>query len=214
MTMCRAENRELERCVTLQSRFLKALGYVSMWERPAEESERMQMHADSLYLRMKAQERAIEEARAKGEPALEFGPLIRRHEDGSVVEEGEGEGEVAVAPPITRTFESLPEDLRGRLMAGRFEGLSGPALEVAKRELEQELATHTALMGRFDERWRQERRERLGRFANGEERVSDKIRRWFDLTDYTKIDEQEAQMVEERERKMNEQTERANATAA
>ncbi|KAL8847892.1 MAG: hypothetical protein Q9221_007067 [Calogaya cf. arnoldii] len=76
MTMCRAENGAFTRCYTMQARFLKALGYLSAHDRPAEVDERIQMHADKLYHRMLDQERAVEAAKKSGLPIPEFPPLI------------------------------------------------------------------------------------------------------------------------------------------
>lgn len=76
MTMCRAQNREFERCFTLQNRFLKALGYLSAINRPASVDEEIQMHADTLYHRMLDQEKAQEAAEAAGLPIPQFPPII------------------------------------------------------------------------------------------------------------------------------------------
>lgn len=76
MTMCRAQNREFERCYTLQNRFLKALGYLSAINRPASVDEEIQMHADTLYHRMLDQEKAQEAAKAAGLPIPQFSPIV------------------------------------------------------------------------------------------------------------------------------------------
>ena len=78
MTMCRKENRKFNRCYEMQSKFLKALGYMSSWERPREVDEGIQLHADELYYRMLDQEKAVEEAKAAGLPEPTFEPLIQR----------------------------------------------------------------------------------------------------------------------------------------
>ena len=57
-------------------RFLKALGYLSSYERPAHVDEEIQMHADTLYHRMLDQEKAIEAAKQAGEPAPSFPPIL------------------------------------------------------------------------------------------------------------------------------------------
>lgn len=75
MTMCRAENKVFNRCYTMQSRFLKALGYLGM-ERTAEEEERIQMHADKLYHEMLAREEAVKAAKEEGKPEPLFKPLL------------------------------------------------------------------------------------------------------------------------------------------
>jgi hypothetical protein len=69
-TLCRDEVRRLERCYVMNARFLKALGYLSVWDRPAEEEERIQMHADKLYHDMLHRERVEEEARRWGSEAV------------------------------------------------------------------------------------------------------------------------------------------------
>ncbi len=74
--MCRSENRQFERCYGMQSRFLKALGYLSTYDRPASVDEEIQMKADTLYHRMLAQEKAVEEAKAAGRPVPTFPPIL------------------------------------------------------------------------------------------------------------------------------------------
>ena len=96
MSMCRAQNKEFERCFTLQNvclscvgtyhgfprklmfiqRFLKALGYLSAINRPASVDEEIQMHADALYHRMLDQEKAQKAAKTAGLPIPQFAPII------------------------------------------------------------------------------------------------------------------------------------------
>ncbi len=57
-------------------RFLKALGYLSTYSRPESVDEAIQMHADTLYHRMLAQEAAVEEAKAAGLPEPKFAPIL------------------------------------------------------------------------------------------------------------------------------------------
>ena len=60
----------------VHQRFLKALGYLSAYSRPESVDEAIQMHADTLYHRMLAQEAAIAEAKAAGLPEPQFAPLL------------------------------------------------------------------------------------------------------------------------------------------
>ncbi|KAL8716497.1 MAG: hypothetical protein Q9225_006175 [Loekoesia sp. 1 TL-2023] len=88
MTMCRKENKAFERCYTMQAgevlivwglvlqRFLKALGYFAAYDRPPDIDEQIQMHADTLYHRMLAQEAAVAEAKASNNPIPAFPPLM------------------------------------------------------------------------------------------------------------------------------------------
>ncbi|KAI9834631.1 MAG: hypothetical protein M1826_000033 [Phylliscum demangeonii] len=76
VNMCRAQNKRFERCYTMQARFLKALAYGSTFERSPEQDERIQMHADTLFHRMLAQEAAIKKAKAEGRPEPVFEPVL------------------------------------------------------------------------------------------------------------------------------------------
>lgn len=76
MTMCRDENRAFLRCYEMQSRFMKALGYLSQ-PRGADEEERIQMHADKLYSQMLEREAAAEVAKTEGTEAPKMAPLIQ-----------------------------------------------------------------------------------------------------------------------------------------
>ncbi|KAL8803498.1 MAG: hypothetical protein Q9200_006189 [Gallowayella weberi] len=59
-----------------EPKFLKALGYLSLDERPAEIDERIQMHADTLYHQMLDRERQVEAAKKSDLPIPEFPPLV------------------------------------------------------------------------------------------------------------------------------------------
>ena len=60
----------------MKQRFLKALGYLSTYGRPESVDEAIQMHADTLYHRMLAQERAVASAKAEGLPEPQFPPIL------------------------------------------------------------------------------------------------------------------------------------------
>ncbi|KAF7549296.1 hypothetical protein G7Z17_g6473 [Cylindrodendrum hubeiense] len=76
MQMCRIQVRKFERCYTMQSRFLRALGYGSVSGRSAVVEEDIQMHADSLFQRMINHEVAVEKAKAEGLPVPVFEPAV------------------------------------------------------------------------------------------------------------------------------------------
>lgn len=76
MTMCRDENRAFLRCYEMQSRFMKALGYLSQ-PRSADEEEKIQMHADKLYGQMLEREAAAEVAKQEGLELPKAAPLIQ-----------------------------------------------------------------------------------------------------------------------------------------
>lgn len=82
LMMCRTETRAFERCYLMQYRFLKALGYLSTYDRPPEVDEAIQMHADTLFHRMLSQEKAIELAKTEGQPIPTFPPILAPTSEG------------------------------------------------------------------------------------------------------------------------------------
>ncbi|PNP46300.1 hypothetical protein TGAMA5MH_02335 [Trichoderma gamsii] len=78
LQMCRHQVRRFERCYTMQSRFLRALGYGSVAGRPAEVDEDIQLHADALFQRMLQHEAEVEKAKEAGTLILSFDPSIPR----------------------------------------------------------------------------------------------------------------------------------------
>ncbi|KAJ6256775.1 hypothetical protein Dda_8642 [Drechslerella dactyloides] len=66
MRMCTEENQRLSKCITQQTEFLKALGYLAdPWRDPAL-TEKMQMHADRLYRQQQALDAATKSAVKEG----------------------------------------------------------------------------------------------------------------------------------------------------
>jgi len=74
--MCRHQVRRFEKCYTMQSRFLRALGYGSIPGRAADIEDDIQMHADALYQRVLRHEEAVEKAKKDGTPIPVFDPTI------------------------------------------------------------------------------------------------------------------------------------------
>lgn len=193
-SMCKAENRALSRCVMMQGRFLRALGYLSMYERSESESESIQMHADSLYQRMLEEEKANIKAKKMGEKgkggeeivdaavaAASKSAKVRGPRFGDSAFEGE------TLPPHRSgavNYDSLPPDVQKRVAANRLVGLKGEALELAKREIDNELAFHTDVLGRLNDHYLTEHQERLARQEAGTERIGDRIKRVFDFRKY------------------------------
>lgn len=76
--LCRDETQALDRCTTMQAKFLQALGYMSVEGRPPETEERIQMHADRLYQQMLEHEKIAKHAKEQGLPAPEFKPIMSK----------------------------------------------------------------------------------------------------------------------------------------
>ncbi|KAM0335389.1 hypothetical protein ACHAQA_000434 [Verticillium albo-atrum] len=81
LQMCRKQVQRFERCYTMQTRLLKALGYRSVLDRPAHVDEDIQMHADALYVRMIEQEKVIKTAQDQGLPSPEFRNMFPKPEN-------------------------------------------------------------------------------------------------------------------------------------
>jgi hypothetical protein len=169
MTLCREENRSLERCYVMQSRFLKALGYMNVAGTGAGsgeggEAERVQMHADRLYQRMLEQEKRAEEAKAKGEPMPDFKPILE--------EVGNRGGEL---PKLARELSpAAQKDIRERL-----KDLSPLERELEEKALAMEIQSGEETGKAVDRIFREKQRERDKRREDGKETASDRIAGWF-----------------------------------
>ncbi|TVY80477.1 hypothetical protein LSUE1_G006052 [Lachnellula suecica] len=172
-TMCRTENQRFERCYMMQAKFLKALGYLSTFDRPPEVDEKIQMHADSLYHRMLDQEKAIEEAKAEGRPAPAFPPLLSSR------------------PKIgERANEHTPErknpieisDLRNKVqdpLNKKLDALEGEQRELEERAIKAEIEAGTQVADRLGVLNREQEEERRKRREQGKETLGDKLYSMF-----------------------------------
>ncbi|KAH7360238.1 hypothetical protein BKA65DRAFT_181044 [Rhexocercosporidium sp. MPI-PUGE-AT-0058] len=172
LTMCKDENRELQRCYTMQGKFLKALGYLSTFDRPPEVDEQIQMHADTLYHRMLDQEKAIEAAKAEGKPLPEFPPLL------SSSNKTKSSNTSAAAHAHLEENKLKPSDLPPKVQAAfkkRLDGLTDEEREVEERAIKAEIQAgeQVALsLGSIYERQAEEKRIRK---EQGKETIGDKI---------------------------------------
>lgn len=192
MSMCREENQQLGRCVVMQGKLLRALGYLSLYERSEEESERIQMHADSLFHDMLRREEVAKQARDRGEKEPVFEPLLK----GFQVEDEGSKEEQGVMAAVMKTageradrgervsYDSLPDNLKAKLRGARLKGMEGDELVLAKLELEEDIAVRLDLVRKLNDRYVQEKRERDERREKGEERFGDKVKRYFDFRKY------------------------------
>lgn len=138
-------------------RLLKALGYLSTADRSPQLEEEIQMHADSLYLKMQAQEAEIDAAKAEGRPIPTFEPLIPKQAVRSL------------GPERDLTPEQQT-DLRERL-------LKVPEEERAAEEaaVRAEFRSKAEISARVHGIWEQQDRERAERKQRGEETVWDRV---------------------------------------
>ncbi|KAF4841138.1 hypothetical protein CGCSCA4_v009577 [Colletotrichum siamense] len=155
MQMCRHQVQRFEKCYTMQTRFLKALGYQSVYNRPAQVEEDIQMHADKLYQRMVEQEKAIEAAKQEGLPVPKF--------DLSIPAAVEAAPAIQPRPDLEKSWkeklEQLPEEERAVEEAALRADLQAKA-EVAKN---------------VQKLWDEQEKEKQQRKAEGKATVMDRI---------------------------------------
>ncbi|KAK6074201.1 autophagy protein [Seiridium cupressi] len=157
-TMCRAEIKKFERCYNMQTRLLKALGYLSTADRSPEVEEDIQMHADGLYHKYLQQEAEIEAAKAEGRPVPKFAPLVPK------------KPVVAIAAPETELNLEQQALLKTRLEKVAEE--DRPAEEQAFRA---ELRAKAELNTRIKGIWDQQAEERRARQESGQATTWDRI---------------------------------------
>jgi len=157
VNLCKAENRRFNRCYEMQSRFMKALGYLSLEQRTPEEEERIQMHADKLYHRMLVQEKETEEAKKEGRLIPDFQPLMSKENFAAVLRESGLKTPYATnttAPTTTPTSSvALKDNLPIPSMPGRGEEWGDEKIpEEIKREMDKRLARKSAEEKALEER--------------------------------------------------------------
>lgn len=151
-------------CLMRLQKFLKALGYLSTFDRPPELDEKIQMHADSLYHRMLEQEKAIEAAKAEGRPVPTFPPLLSSKSRNLPV-------------PIDDSGIQ-PSDLKPKVQKGlkkRLEGLNDEEREVEERAIKAEIQAGVQVAEQLGSIYEKQAEERRIRKEQGKETIGDKI---------------------------------------
>lgn len=189
MTMCRDENRKLERCYMVQAvcrmcsgtlvyadlvqKFLKALGYLSTLDRTDDVDERIQMHADTLYHRMLDQEEAVEAAKAEGRPIPTFKPILTKPP--SKINSGETE-----VPFEGNKLQ--PADLNPRVQKAlkkRLEDLPEAERELEERAIKAEIQAGEQVAGHLETLYEKQAEERRKRKEAGRETIGDRLSTMF-----------------------------------
>lgn len=159
MTMCRDEVRKFERCYNMQSRLLKALGYLNALDRSPETDERIQLHADKLYHQMLEQEEAIEKAKEEGLPEPKFEPVIPRK-------------------AVDDQMANLSEDAKRRYKDA-LEKVDERQRDAEDAAIQAELKSKAEMVGKVKELWKEQEVERQARKARGEETLKDRVSALF-----------------------------------
>ncbi|KAI9725904.1 MAG: hypothetical protein M1828_002231 [Chrysothrix sp. TS-e1954] len=189
MMMCKEENRELERCVRLQHQLLRALGFMSMWERSDEEADRIQVHADRLYQRMLREEAEAEDARAKGLPAPVVRPLINEKRPDQQSEATEAPLEPGEVRPVTDeyTWDSIQPQKKEYYLKQKWKDLSPSEVELAKKDWNQQVLLYRVMQQRVRDHELADYRDRTMRERKGQPTFGDRLKSWFDMREYPEI---------------------------
>ncbi|KAK7544447.1 uncharacterized protein J3D65DRAFT_545226 [Phyllosticta citribraziliensis] len=179
MMMCRKENKAFNRCWTMQTQFLKALGYLGVAGRDPETEEKVQMHADRLFHQMLEQERLIKEAKAKGEQPPEFESVLSRENVAATKEAADTKARAlnadaqrqhaAIAMPIS---ESLKADIQARL-----KNRVGLDRELEFRAIQAEVAQRQEIANNSVALIEKGKANMLARREAGQETLGDRVKR-------------------------------------
>ncbi|KAF2089131.1 hypothetical protein K490DRAFT_38853 [Saccharata proteae CBS 121410] len=185
MSMCRKENREFDRCIEMQGKFLRALGYLQVYGVDPEAQERIQMHSDELYNRMLKQEEAIEQARAKGEPIPQFDHILSKENIAAAMTgkplqaQVPGTAETAENPMPT-TFDECAKLGMSDVMRDRFEKellkVHGVERDIERQALIGEFMLQRKVAERYGEAMKTEKEKRDRRIELGKGTMGDKIK--------------------------------------
>lgn len=115
------------------------------------------MRADSIYNRMLAQEKAIEEAKAEGRPVPQFPDIM---------------GQIPVPQNKTKPTELTPSAAAG--MKKRLEGLDEVERQVEERAIQAEILAAEQVARDLGEVYKEQDLERKERKEQGRETIRDK----------------------------------------
>jgi len=162
----------------MQSRFLKALGYLSTM-RSDEEEERIQMHADKLYHEMLAREREDEAAQKEGREVPALPPLISPESTTKALGEESAWAKArqkALEMGEKNNLSAYTPEKQERILK-QIEGLSQRERELELQLIAAESRAQLEYADRIREQLQVEREHRHDRRDRGKETVGDTIKR-------------------------------------
>ncbi|KAF1810466.1 hypothetical protein P152DRAFT_460590 [Eremomyces bilateralis CBS 781.70] len=182
ITMCSDETNRQARCIELQKKFLYALGFYSYYDRPRDEMDRLQIHADRLYRQMMEHEKIIEDARAQNEPLPELPPVMSRENVTSVFKEVAKSSKdpnrtAEGVPSIEWIFENSPKMVREEYERS-IQDKSPEEVALMQRELEGKEFYKRHSRGDVSDIYRYEREARAERKEKGKTYFGDFILNW------------------------------------
>ena len=159
-------------------RFLKALGYLSTYDRPPEVDEQIQMHADELYHRMLEQEKAVTEAKAANLPIPTFPSLISSELSSTGQKTIRAETDRNSDETLPGELELLQPKVKAQIRA-RLKGLSPEERAVEEKALEEEMTAGETVTRQIGELYEEKAKAKRLRKEQGKETVGDRIRSLF-----------------------------------
>ena len=182
ITLCREESRNFNRCYDIQSKFLKALGYLTMDQRSPEEDERIQMHADKLYQQLKEQEALIKQARDEGREPPKFESVLSKRNITRAAE-----GLPLTSKPAAGAQQTGPDDetdVWSHIKPSAREEYEKKLAElpIEEQELERsamlgELRAQSGMAKKVEATFVEERINRMKRRETGQATIGDTIKR-------------------------------------
>jgi hypothetical protein len=170
--LCKEPTRAFNRCYTMQARFLKALGYMSM-QRTVDEEERIQMHADKLYHEMLDREKAMKEAEEKKLPKPEFKPLITSTTSKEVL----GSQQEATQSQPTKEGLDMYTGEKRKAIEQSLADKKGSERELEIQLMAAEARANAEYAAVVHEHYEAEKKIRESRRERGRETVGDTIKR-------------------------------------
>ncbi|KAI8937852.1 hypothetical protein NX059_005541 [Plenodomus lindquistii] len=180
-TLCRAESQRFNRCYDMQSKFLKALGYMTMDERSPEDDERIQMHADKLYRQMLEQEKLMEEAKKEGKPTPKFESVLSKDNVAQTM------AEITKAAPSKaeqrmdfedEIWSNTKPDVR-KQYEKKLSELPMEERDIERMAMLGELKASQSVSKQVEETFVLERIERMKRKQAGQATIGDTIKSWW-----------------------------------
>lgn len=156
---------------------MKALGYLSNYDRPPEVDEQIQMHADKLYHRMLERERITEQAKAAGLPAPTFPDIL----SSSAIKASLQAPSTPVGSSSAEEPQPLPPDLEGlkpkvkAQLRDRMKDLSPEERALEEKALAMEIAAGETVGKQIDKMFEDQARAKKVRKEQGRETFGDKI---------------------------------------
>jgi hypothetical protein len=180
MTMCRTENRAFNRCYTMQSRFLKALGYLSNQYATPEEEEKIQMHADKLYHEMLEREKTMNEAKGKGQETAALPPLISPEEATKALGEQSAFARArqqALEEGFSAQLSSYTPEKQKEIKE-RLKGMNEQERQMELQLVAAETRAQLEMASKIRDVMEEERQHRADRRERGKETLGDTLKKW------------------------------------